>query len=101
MSKKVFVRIWQDMELDDIEKHLLIAGELTGDCSNCREVGIDIINARTCPKCNTEFKYIATRLGGGATQARRLKAKRNDLTFIEFLDFKEARARKDAQNFLE
>lgn len=101
MPKNAYIRVWKDMDLEDIQKHLLIAGDPTGDCANCKEVGLDIREAKTCPKCNTEFKYIATRLKGGSSQAKRLKTKRPDLTAIELSDFKDATARDDARRFME
>lgn len=100
MSKKGFIRVWQEMDFEEIGRYLLIAGDPTGDCANCKEVGIDISNAKTCPKCNTQFKYIATRLKSTSSQANRLKTKRPDLTIIELSDFKESQARDEARRFL-
>ena len=101
MNKPVYVRVWKDLDLEDIEKHLLIAGDPTGDCANCKDVGINIRDAKSCPKCNTQFKYIATRVGSTVVQAKRLKTKRPDLIAIEFLDFKNAKARSQAHKFME
>ena len=101
MKKTAYIRVWKDLDLDDIGRHLLIAGDPMGDCANCREVGIDISNAKSCPKCNTEFKYIATRVHSSALQAKRLKAKRPDLIAIELSDFKNVQARNEAQRFME
>lgn len=97
MDRNAYIRVWRDMDLDDIQKHLLVAGDPTGDCANCREIGIDIVKAKACPKCGAEFKYIGTRIRDSVPQARRLKQKRPDLTVIEYSDFKNAQARNDAR----
>lgn len=99
MSKRAYIRIWQNLDLEEIQGHLLIAGDPKADCANCREIGIDVSN-KFCPKCKTEFKYIATRIQGGHVQAKRLKAKRPDLIIIELSDFKEAQARDQAREFM-
>lgn len=101
MGKQECIRVWKDMDLEDLKSHLLIAGDPQGDCANCREVGINISDAKLCPKCGTEFKYIATRLAGGPSQAKRLKTKRPDLIAIELSDFKKAQSRNEAQRFME
>jgi len=100
MGKNVYIRVWKELELFDMQKHLLIVGDLMGDCSNCKEVGLDISAVKTCPKCNTEFKYIASR-AQGSSQGKRLKTRRPDLIAIEFADFKEAQTRDEARKFLE
>lgn len=99
MAKKSIIRIWQKVDVDLIGPHLLIAGSLTADCGNCKEVNIRI-DSRNCPNCKTAFSYIGTRISSSAKEAKRLRAKRPDLTVIEFADFKEVEARKKARGFL-
>ncbi|NQT23593.1 MAG: hypothetical protein HQ579_09195 [Candidatus Omnitrophica bacterium] len=94
------MRVWQDLDLAEVKKHLLICGDPSGDCANCREVGINIQNAKSCPTGKTEFKYMATRVTGSTSQAKRLKAKRPDLIAIDFSDFKDAKTRSEAHKFL-
>ncbi|MCX5687202.1 MAG: hypothetical protein NTV71_00915 [Candidatus Omnitrophica bacterium] len=88
------IRVWKEMDISDIEKHLLIAGEVTGDCSSCRELGINYSSAKSCPKCGSEFKYIATRF----YETRKIKQKRPDLIFIDFEDYKKATGKIKAKN---
>jgi hypothetical protein len=88
------IRVWKEMDISDIGNHLLIAGETAGDCSNCRELGIDYSSAKTCPKCKNEFKYIATRFH----EIRKIKQKRPDLIFIDFEDYKKATGKIKAKN---
>lgn len=82
------------MDIDDIGKHLLIAGESTGDCSNCRELGINYSTATICPKCNNYFKYIASR----TREIKKIKARRPDLVFIDLEDYKKATGKIKAKN---
>ena len=100
MADSTYIRIWKEIELDDIQKHLLITGDPLGDCANCKEVGINISSAKVCPKCGTEFKYISTRLKSNPSQARKMKQKRPELIAVELSDFKEACARRKAQKFM-
>ncbi|MFH1790879.1 MAG: hypothetical protein ABH885_02710 [Candidatus Omnitrophota bacterium] len=100
MSQHVFIRVWSELDMDLIKRHTLIAGDPAGDCANCKEVGINIQVSKKCPNCGTEFKYIATRLQNNPSQARKLKAKRPDLTAIDLSDYKEAYGRSQARDLM-
>jgi hypothetical protein len=91
-----FIRVWKEFDIGDISKHLLIVGDITGDCSSCRQLGIDYSTAKSCPKCGTDFKYIATR----TRETRRIKHKRPDLIFIDFEDYKKAAGKIKARDLL-
>jgi hypothetical protein len=97
---KAYIRIWHQEEPDQIAKHLLIAGDLSGDCANCRQIGIDYKTAKECPNCHAVFKYIASRspsVDGGLVH--RIKQTRPDLIFIDFSDFKKATGKDNAREF--
>lgn len=100
MQDHGFIRVWQEIDLNLLRKTLLIAGDPTGDCANCKEVGLNIITSKKCPKCGTEFKYVATRLQNNPSQARKLRLKRPDLIAIDLSDFKEGTARDNALKFM-
>ncbi|MBU1148121.1 MAG: hypothetical protein KKD11_07180 [Candidatus Omnitrophica bacterium] len=91
-----FIRVWKEFDIKDISEHLLVVGDLTGDCSKCRELGIDYSKARSCPQCDTEFKYIASR----TRDAKRIKHKRPDLICIDFEDYKRASGKLKARDLL-
>ena len=93
------IRVWQEMDIKAIKPHLLIAGNVSADCGNCKEINVSM-DAKNCPKCGTIYKYMATRISGSIREAKRLKSKRPDLTVIEFNDFKELQARSKARGFL-
>lgn len=91
------IRVWKELDIGDVSKHLLIVGASTGDCSNCRELGINYSIAKTCPKCGTEFRYIASRI----KEIKKIKDKRADLIFIEFEDYKKITGFIKAKNLFD
>ncbi|MBI5873429.1 MAG: hypothetical protein HZB36_04715 [Candidatus Omnitrophica bacterium] len=87
-----YFRVGREMDYDDVSKHLLIVGELSGDCFSCREVGINYSREKYCPQCKTDFKYISYRKSSGAVTTgaiAKLCAKRPDLVYVEYGDVKE------------
>ena len=99
-----YLRIWQSCDIAEISKHLLIVGDITGDCANCRELGIDYTTVRSCPKCGTVFRFIASRLTGKLDlnrggNVKRIKERRSDLTFIDYEDYKEITGKQNARDF--
>jgi len=100
---KAFIRVWQELEAEDIKKHLLVIGQISGTCQNCNNLGIDYVNAKTCSDCNTEFKFIALRPEKegrpvGFSNIRLIKQRRPDLIFIEYSDFKKFASSRKAQD---
>jgi predicted amidophosphoribosyltransferase len=95
--QEAYIRIWQTVDLDEVCGHLLVIGELSGNCANCRQVGIDI-EKTSCPNCKTEFKYIASRLQGQG-RFKKIKQKRPDLIFIDYTDFQKVKSRAKARQF--
>ena len=89
-----FIRVWKNVSVEDVTEHLLIVGIATGDCSRCRQLGIDYVLSKTCPKCGTDFRYIASRSG----EIKKIKEKRPDLIFIDFGDYKNVTGRKKAKD---
>ncbi|OGW79570.1 MAG: hypothetical protein A3G33_07175 [Omnitrophica bacterium RIFCSPLOWO2_12_FULL_44_17] len=99
-----WIRIWAEKDLNDIQKHLLIAGDLMGDCGNCRELGISYKTAKECPKCKTPFKYVTSRRfasnpGERFRIVKHLHAARQDLTWIDYDDFKKLTGQQTARDF--
>ncbi len=97
-----YIRIWQACDIEQISKHLIIVGDITADCANCREFGIEYAQARSCPKCGTEFKFIACRSAGGQTMGtavRRITSRCPNLTFVDYGDYKSLIGKKEARDF--
>ena len=99
-----YIRIWQSCDVGEIAKHLMIVGDVTADCANCRELGIDYVSSRQCPKCGTDFKFIAARSTGKLDRNRgsavkRIKDRRPDMTFIDYEDYREITGKQRARDF--
>ena len=93
-----YLRVWQACDITEISKQLLIVGDVSADCSACRELGIDYASSKNCPKCGVVFRFIASRgTSGGAV--KRIKDRRPDLTFIDYGDYKEITGKQSARDF--
>ena len=98
----VAIRTIKEFNLDDVSKHLLVVGDLTGDCFNCKELGLDYLKINICPNCKADFRYITSRKSGntGLKPLFNLHRKRSDLVCIEFGDLKQHKDREKAKDFL-
>lgn len=96
-----YIRVAQEMNYEDVSKHLLVVGDLTGDCFACRAFGIDYAKEKYCPGCKTDFRYICYRKISSVSSAQisKICLKRPDLTFVEYNDIKEISDRIRAKNF--
>ncbi len=98
-----FIRIWVEEDVEQLSKRLLIVGESFSDCGNCRQLGLDFSQVKSCPGCKVEFKYVTSRhAGGGASERfrwlRKIREKRPDLKFIDYDDYERNRARNQARD---
>ena len=99
-----YLRVWQACNTEEIAKCLLVVGDVTADCSACRELGIDYSKEKNCPQCGVQFHFIASRNTGrldanrGGT-VKRIKDRRPDLTFIDYEDYKEITGKQQAREF--
>jgi len=98
---KAYIRVWRQEDVALIKQHLLVVGDVSGDCANCKHIGIDYRTSQTCPNCKTEFKYIASRSNvtdyGGIVH--KIKNARPELVFIDFNDFKRMSEKNKAREF--
>ena len=99
-----WIRSWSQKDISEIEKHLLILGDLKADCSNCKELGLDYKTVKRCPKCQTPFIYVSSRRfethpGERFQILRRLGETRNDLICIDYDDYKKLTGRQKARDF--
>jgi hypothetical protein len=98
-----YIRVWQKANIESIKEHLLIVGELTGDCAQCREIGLKVAEVKQCPKCGTTFNFMAARSAGTTRSmgllVKRMKERRPDLTFIDYGDFHAITGKKSARDF--
>lgn len=94
----MYIRVWQPCNIQEMSKHLLIVGDITADCQNCRELGIDYTQTRNCPKCGTDFRFISVRSTSGGS-VKRIKERRPDLVMIDYDDYKHLTGKQSARDF--
>jgi len=103
MMGKQFLRVFQEFDFEEVSKHLLIMGDLSGDCAHCRQLGIDMYKADHCPQCGTPFRYVSSRRmeshpGERFQLARRIREKRPTLVFIDYGDYQKVLGQKKARD---
>lgn len=91
------IRVWKEFDLNDIDKNLIVVGELSSDCNACRHVGIDS-KAAVCPNCGTPFKFMGFRRRLEPHYLRKMKQELPGTIFIDFDDFKRAVGKRDARD---
>ncbi|MBI4845484.1 MAG: hypothetical protein HY810_03300 [Candidatus Omnitrophica bacterium] len=103
--KPALIRIWNEIDVDEVKKHLLMAGELSANCENCQQLGIDFAKEQACSECHTRFRYISFRKKDNKAEElsaiRRLKHKRPDLTIVDYEDIKHACGKSKAQSLFD
>ena len=61
-NKSKFIRVWTQMDGDEIKKQLLYIDDLYGTCGNCKKLGLNYLKDKKCPECGIIFKYLATKI---------------------------------------
>lgn len=95
---KRFVRVWTEINVDEVETHLIYIEDLYGSCGKCKKLGLNYLKDTKCPSCGTVFRYAATNLKNVADAVKilnRMKSSGVNLTLIEREDLIKAQA-KDA-----
>jgi len=87
MSQK-FIRVYQLRDIREIQKHLLICGDLAGQCASCQAIDLKM-DAAACPHCQTPFKYITYRnVKENMPKMHKIQETRPDTVLVVFDDFK-------------
>ena len=99
-----WIRVWYEKDIAEIEQHLMMIGDLKGDCAQCRELNLDYKQVRQCPKCGTVFHYITSRRLESHPAERfqivkRTNEIRPDLVCIDYEDYKKLTGRQKARDF--
>jgi len=95
------IRVWQEIDVSTIKKHLMLIDDMYGSCANCKKIGLNYLNDSTCPQCNTTFKYLATGLKNPGVISKilaRIKSDSLPFTLIDRDDFERASAQDAAGN---
>ena len=101
METQRSVRVWTNLDINDVKKHLLYIDDLYGSCGNCKQLGLNYVKDKSCPKCKTVFKYLATKLKDPAQTAKiltRIRSESLSLKLIDRDDFERADARDSISN---
>jgi hypothetical protein len=100
-SRTKFVRVWSQLQVDDVKKHMLYVDDLYGTCGNCKRLGLNYLKDKSCPECKTIFKYMATNSKNPADVAKlltRIEKENIQLTMIDRDDFERSNASDAAKN---
>lgn len=98
MAKR-FVRVWNELDVDEVSKHLIIIGDLLANCGNCSQVGLNS-GLNSCPECKTEFKYATfTSEKDRGSQIVKMRDKLKGKIFIDYSDFKRCKAESKVKDF--
>ena len=91
-----YIRIWTEVDIKEIQDHIIIVDDKFGFCPGCREIGIDIMNIKKCPKCGREIKYITSR-EKGFDIVMRTRKKLPELTYVDCGDYERITGKKKAE----
>jgi hypothetical protein len=94
-----YIRIWNEIDITEVQNHIVIVDDKFGFCTGCREIGIKIENLKKCPKCGREFKYVTSResKGGKSDIVTRIRRKLPDYKFVDYDDYERLTGKKKAE----
>jgi hypothetical protein len=97
-----FIRIWKEIDVDEIEKYLVIVDDIQGFCPSCKKAGIKYEDLAACPSCTREFRYATLREKGDAHTLSQLVAKLTkkvpSLSIVDGNDYNTAINRKKTKS---
>lgn len=91
-----YIRIWTEVDIAEIQNHIVIVDDKFGFCPGCREIGLKIENINKCPKCEREFKFVSSREKTPA-MVMRTRKKLPKLTFVDYDDYERLTGKKKAE----
>jgi len=94
------LRVWKELDLKDVEDHLIVVGDLCAECFSCHQIDLDK-KAVQCPHCGAQFKYMGFRRRIDIGYMRKIKQELSHLVFIDFDDFKKNMGKSDARKLLD
>ena len=94
------MRMYHNLEFDEVKAHTLEYGALSGVCSKCKELSIKL-DVESCPKCGTPFHYIAFQnIREHLPKMLRIRTERPSIQFIDHQDFKRIEGEQKARSIL-
>jgi len=95
------IRVWSEVDLAEIQNHIITVDDKFGFCPGCREMGIKLEGLKTCPKCGREFKYVTaheSRGTKGFEMIGRIRKKLPHMIFVDFDDYERISGKKKAES---
>ena len=96
-----YLRIWNEVEIDEITNHLIMADDLNGFCPECKKLGIELNQElKNCPSCSREIKYVTSKdsKNGKVEIVTRIRKKLPHLIFVDYNDYERITGKKNAEN---
>lgn len=96
-----YIRIWTEIDTQDVQEHIVIVDDKFGFCPNCKTPGIELKEMKKCPGCDREFKYVTSREAKGARAfeiVMRTRKKLPHMTFVDYDDYDKMTVKKKSDN---
>jgi hypothetical protein len=93
-----YMRIWSEVDIKDVENHIIIVDDKFGHCPGCKKIGIELKDLNKCPSCGRDFKYVTSKdaQGGKFDIVNRTRKKLPQLIFVDYGDFERETGKKKA-----
>lgn len=95
-KQHISIRVWKELDIGEVKKHLLLVDDMYGACANCKQIGLNYLKEKSCPGCKTTFKYLASSLKNPASIIKiinRIKSDSLPFTLIDRDDYDRALAK--------
>ncbi|MCU0848087.1 MAG: hypothetical protein MUD12_09395 [Spirochaetes bacterium] len=95
-----YIRIWTEVDIKDIQDHIIMVDDKLGFCPQCKKIGIEIREIRKCPSCGREFRYVTSveSKNGKPDIVNRIRKKLPDLAFVDYDDYERITGKKKAES---
>ncbi len=99
MASQRLIRIYKNLDIDEIKHNILLYGDLSGQCGKCGKLGVKL-DAVKCPDCQTEFNFIAFKnIKDHMPKIQQLLVERAYVTFVDHDDYKRISGAVKAEGF--
>ncbi len=94
------IRIWTEIDIQEIDSHIIMVDDTLGYCHKCKTIGIDIRDIKKCPSCGREIRYVtSTEAKGGRPEiVSRIRKKLPHLAFVDYDDYIRLTGKKKAES---
>jgi len=95
-----YLRIWAEIDIREVQEHIIIVEDKYGHCPNCKKIGIELNDLQSCPSCKREFKYVTSKYArdGKHDIVMRTKKKLPNLIFVDYDDYERVTSKNKAES---